>query len=160
MRRPRKARAAAKKNKKSVQPGYARAIGQAAGEMALLENRLGEAMAALLGIEAKLGRIIYLSSHTAFGRVATLDVIASSVLPHGSATLEHLRGLTKRAREVLTHHHNSAHEVWDASSDAKKRTIHARKLGDQSRTVKKLASEVADATKSLHGAGRKRARKG
>jgi hypothetical protein len=139
----------AAKTKSHIMPAYARSIGEAAGEMALLENRLGEAMAALLGIDAKLGRIIYLSSHTPFGRVATLDVIASSVLPAESVLLERLRGLTKRARELLTTHHATTLAVWDAASNAKACAAHTGRLATQARAAGELAREVATTTLSL-----------
>jgi len=138
--------------KTQLDPGYARAIGDAAGEMAILESRLGEAMAALLKIDARLGRIIYLSSHTPFGRVATLDVIAGEVLPASSQTLAHLKGLTKRARELLTRHHETSHAVFAAAADTKKRVAHGKTLAAQSEAVRALAREVKSATAQLRKA--------
>jgi len=134
---------------------YARAIGLATGEMAILENLLGQMMAAALKLDPKVGQIIYLSSHTAFGRVATLDIAAASVLPATSLALGRVRTVAKRARELLQAHHQMAHDIWDVAGAPRggspaKIAAHTAKLLQQAASVRDLADEVRIIIRQVH----------
>jgi hypothetical protein len=141
---------------------YSRAIGVATGEMAILENALGELQAALLGIEAALGRTMYLSSHTAFGRLATLDVAAADTLQTGSALLDRVASITKRARLLLQGQHQMAHEIWriaegrHSSATRKGMAAQMHGLAQRARDARALAAEVratiASVRRGRHGA--------
>jgi hypothetical protein len=147
----------ARRTEKGIPPGYAAAIGRAAGEMAMLENALGEALAALLRIEPGLGRLVYLSSHTPFGRLGTLDAVAGAVLQPGSPALEGARGLFRRVRVLLQRQHETTAAVLSASGSAARRAAHARGLADQARAARALAGEVRTAAPALRRAVGRRA---
>jgi len=99
-------------------PDYVVAIGMAAGEMALLENLLGRLLGAVLGVAPAIGQAIYLSSHTPFGRVATLDITAAKALAANAPLLDAVKSLTKRARELLQRQNELPLEIWSAVGDA------------------------------------------
>jgi hypothetical protein len=135
-------------------PAYTRAIGLATGEMAVLENLLGRMMAAAMRIEPRLGEIVYLSSHTPFGRLATLDVAASSVLPAQSPALERVKAVAKRGRELLLAQHHMASDIWtqvgaarrpkakDIAAHTVKLTTHAAAIRNLANDVRKVTGEV------------------
>lgn len=138
-------------------PAYIRAIGLATAEMAVLENRLGQMMAAALQIEPRLGQIIYLSSHTAFGRVATLDVAAATVLPATSPALERAKSVAKRSRDLLQTQHQMAHEIWSAAESARRASAKAiaaqtAKLTAHAAAIRNLAEEARSVTRDIRRA--------
>lgn len=140
-------------------PAYTRAIGLATGEMAVLENLLGRMMAATMRIEPRLGEIVYLSSHTPFGRLATLDVAASAVLPAQSPALERVKSAAKRGRELLQAQHHMASDIWThvgaaRRPKAKDIAAHTATLIAHAAAIRSLADEVRKATAEIQRARR------
>jgi hypothetical protein len=118
---------------------YVAAIGRATAEMAVLENLLGQLQAKVLGVEPKVGQAMYLSSHTAFGRVASLEITAGAA---GYSKLDQLKSLTKRARELLQKQNDLPHEIWKSAESAGHVAIHSKALALQVDNVRALAAEV------------------
>jgi hypothetical protein len=122
-------------------PEYVHAIGLATAEMAVVENLLGQLLAKVLGIGLKIGQTIYLSSHTAFGRLATLDITAAAVLP--AKELEKVKAVTKRARELLQRHNDMPQDIWKAAEGAGL-SAHLEKLNRQVEDLRALGDELKE----------------
>jgi hypothetical protein len=118
---------------------YVAAIGRATAEMAVLENLLGQMQAKVLGVEPKIGQAMYLSSHTAFGRVASLEITAGAA---GYSKLDQLKSLTKRARELLQKQNDMPHEIWKSSQSPSHVSVHTVALVAQAEAIRALAAEV------------------
>ena len=121
-------------------PNYVAAIGIAVGEMALLENQLGRLLGTVMGVSPAMDQTIYLSSHTPFGRVATLDITAGKALGANAALLDSVKALTKRARELLQRQNDMPQRIWDAVGDTASGV--PEKIADDTARLTALAAEI------------------
>jgi len=123
-------------------PHYVAAIGMAVGEMALLENQLGRLLGTVLGVAPEIGQTIYLSSHTPFGRVATLDITAAKALGSDPARLDSVKSLTKRARELLQRQNDLPQRIW--STIGGKAQPSPDEIGDETAQLTAHAAQIRE----------------
>jgi hypothetical protein len=96
-------------------PDHVQAIGMVSIEVANLEINLGEFLAALLHIAPYFGRLIYLTPHSFFGRLAILKNVVDDHIIEGSEGHRHLKDLIDRANKILVKRNEYIHESWGTS---------------------------------------------
>lgn len=124
----------------SNNPEYIASIGMASAEMSVVENQLGRLLAAVLNIDPALGQTLYLSSHTAFGRLASLDITASQVL--SAEPLARMKALLKRTRELLVKHNDLHGDIWKSLESPAQAAAHAAALADQIQGLREVSRQL------------------
>jgi hypothetical protein len=81
-------------------------------EMSNLEINLGELLGCLLHISPEAGRLVYLTPHSSFGRLAMVENIVKATLVEKSEGHVHLAKLLARAKAIMGKRHNLIHGAW------------------------------------------------
>jgi hypothetical protein len=104
-------------------PDHVHAIGMVSIEVANLEINLGELLAALLHIDPYFGRVIYLTPHSFYGRLAILKNIVEDHINDGTEGRAHLEDLIERAEKVLGKRNEYIHNTWGTSPQSPRHVV-------------------------------------
>jgi hypothetical protein len=148
-------------------PDHAKAIGIISVEMANLDIFLGEMLGGILRVAPKVGSTIYLTPHSAFGRIEILERVANLVMVKDSHGLKHINSLAGRARTLINKRHSLIHDAWGMRAETGQ--VHRMKLPDLSSRpdpvdlatlnrivgdIRVLGDDVREATVELYEAAR------
>jgi hypothetical protein len=111
-------------------PSYVKAIGMVSVEFTALEIMLGELLGSLLHIDKENGKIIYLTPHTGFGRIAILENLNSdgkNLFRKEGKAHKSLTKLLKRARALMQKRHDTIHNSWGIATRETEQLVATRK---------------------------------
>src|SRR6266852_2707826 len=95
-----------------TRPDHVHAIGMVTIELANLEIALGGLLGALLHVSPDVGRLVYLTPLTGFGRIAVIENLVAATLREGSKGRRLIDGLLERSKAIMGKRHNLIHGAW------------------------------------------------
>ena len=105
-------------------PRYTRAIGMITVELSNLDVILGELLAAILAINVKFGRAIYLAPYASSARLSILGNVSEAIFKEKSPALLKINNIIGRARGSHTRRDELIHAAWGLV----KKRVHKRNL--------------------------------
>jgi hypothetical protein len=139
-------------------PKHVRAIGMISVELGNLEARLGDLLGVLLHIDSHFGRVVFLTPHSAAGRISILKNVLRDTLMEESEGFEHIEKLVERAEALIGKRNSYVHDNWGTlkendklvarieppQQDHKKvRIVPIQELTDTIKAIRKLARDVS-----------------
>jgi hypothetical protein len=135
--------------------------------MANLEIMLGKLLGALLHISSAAGRLVYLTPHSGFARLAMIENIVKATMVEKSEGHVHLAKLLDRARAIMGKRHNLVHGAWGLPpedhqgevrwhslpfmEDKPSRPVPISELSDLIEDIRELSEDVRMTTADAYG---------
>ncbi len=117
-------------------PDIVKAIGMISVEMGNLEIFLGDMLGALLHIDRVVGRTVYLTPKSAYGRIEILKNVVAQSMIEGTDLRKAAESLISRGETVIGKRHEFMHEAWGLSEEDQT-TVVRRRLPFTTRTKSK-----------------------
>lgn len=128
-------------------PEHVKAIGMISIEMGSLDVTLGDLLGALLHIAPELGRIVYLTPRSGFGRLELLKNVAEK-----SLSSPQVSKVFSRAKALMQKRHEIMHDTWGVDAETRKPSRQKTKgqhvlveLSDLQNMVRDIRDLITDA---------------